>query len=115
MGSSAAGSVAAFGGSSTLGTTVGDEPPLDTVAAGAAREPSPVSGGGAGSTSASAATGFASASGRALFRGPKSSTFSARAAYNIAHRFSKPMYTPHSTTLNKRQTLPDPSPGRTAP
>jgi hypothetical protein len=80
VGSSAAGSVAVFGGSSALGTAVGDEPPPDAVAAGAAREPSPVSGGGAGTTSAPAATGFASASGRALFKDPKSYTGSARAA-----------------------------------
>jgi hypothetical protein len=61
-----------------------------------------VSGGGAGPTSAPAATGFDSASGRALFKALKSSTFSSRAACNTAHRFSKPTYNPHLTTLNKR-------------
>jgi hypothetical protein len=60
VGSTAAGSVAVFGGSSTLGTAAGDEPPLDTVAAGATREPSAVSGGGA--------TGPDSASGCVLFK-----------------------------------------------
>jgi hypothetical protein len=94
VGSSAAGSVAVFGGSSALGTAVDDEPPPDTVAAGAARVPSTVSGGGA--------TGLDSALGRTLFKAPKSSTFSSRAAYNTAHRFSKPTYNPHPTTLNKR-------------
>jgi hypothetical protein len=93
MGSSAVSSVAAFGGSSTIGTVAGDEPPPDTVDAGAVREPSPVSGGGAGSTSASATTGLTSASGCALFRCLKSSTSSARTIYNTAHRFSKPTYT----------------------
>src|SRR5688572_865306 len=115
MGSSAACSATTFGGSSAVGAGAGKEPSPDTVDTGAAEEPSPAFEGSAGLTSASGSTGLTSASGHAPFRSPRSSTSSARAICSNNTLIQQNHTYPHSTTRNKRQDLPAPSPGQTAP